>query len=209
MPVVWMAVHQRLRLREVVRVSALDRIRRERERCTGKPDERNAPDELSLNLTDGIQYVAKTLTRLEDTKALDVCWSVDRPFDLRPLALDEVEGKAHRRKRQQEIREQNRCVHFETPDRLQGDFGRQIGSAANLEQRVLRSQRAVLLHVAPGLAHEPDRRRINRLAATGLQKSGRGHESVSQCWGQRTISREPEYGACRGLESPARRARAA
>jgi len=37
---------------------------------------------------------------------------------------------------------------------------------------MLRSKSAVLLHVAAGLSHEPDWRRINGFAAAGLQKAG-------------------------------------
>ena len=37
----------------------------------------------------------------------------DRPLDLRPFALDEVEGQAHRLERQQQIGEEDRRVDLD------------------------------------------------------------------------------------------------
>ena len=53
MPGVGMPVHQRLGLGERVRVSAFDRVRRQRERRAGKADERHPAAQLRLDLPDG------------------------------------------------------------------------------------------------------------------------------------------------------------
>ena len=188
MPVLGVAVHQRLGLREVVRVAAFDRIRGQGERRAREPDQRNAPVELSLNLPDGVEHVAQRLSRLEDAQAIDVGRPLDGAFDLRTLALDEVEGQTHRGERQQQVREQNRGIDLEPPNRLQRDLGGQIGRAADLEQGILRAQGSVLLHVSPGLAHEPDRGGVNGFAAAGLQKAGGGHESVPNVPGRGAAS---------------------
>src|SRR6185295_15968174 len=69
------------------------------------------------------------------------------------------------------IREENRRVHLDAADRLQGDLGREIGRSTDIEQGIALAQRAVLAHVATRLAHEPDGRRIDRLASAGFEKS--------------------------------------
>ena len=57
MPRVGMSVHQRLGLREVVRVPAFDRIGRERERRPGETRSAAPRRQLLLNLTDGVEHV--------------------------------------------------------------------------------------------------------------------------------------------------------
>jgi hypothetical protein len=57
MPGIGMPVHQRLRLGEVVRMSAFDRVRGERERRSREADERDPAVELLLDLPDRCQHV--------------------------------------------------------------------------------------------------------------------------------------------------------
>ena len=102
---------------------------------------------------------------------VEVGLGAQRVLDRRPFALDEVERDAHRLERQQQIGEQDRRVDLDAAHRLQRDFGREIGRSAELEQRIALAQRAVLAHVAAGLAHEPDGRRVDRLPAAGLEES--------------------------------------
>ena len=91
--------------------------------------------------------------------------------DRRPFALDEVEVEPHRRERNQQIGKQDRGIHVDDVYRLQRDRHRELGRAADIEQRVALPQRAIIGHVAPGLAHEPDGRRVDRLAPAGFQES--------------------------------------
>ena len=102
--------------------------------------------------------------------------------------MDEIEGDAHRLERQQQIGEQDGGVDFDTAHRLQRDFGGQIGRAAQVEQRIALAQRAVFAHVAAGLAHEPDRRRVDRLAPAGFEESPSG---VDQCVTLRRLRARP------------------
>ena len=97
----------------------------------------------------------------------------------RPFALDEIEADAHRLEREEQIGEEDGRVHVDAAHRLQRDLGRQIGRATELEQRVALAQRAVLAHVAAGLAHEPDRRGVDGLEPAGFQESGSGSVSGS------------------------------
>src|SRR6185436_18023141 len=161
-----------------------------------------------LDLPYRVEDVAEGLSRLEHPEPFDISRTINGTLDLRSLAFHEVEGKSHRRQRQEKVRKEDGGVDFETSNRLQGDFSSQVGRATDLEQRILRTQRPVLLHVPPRLSHEPDRRGIDVLAAASLQKAGRGHESIPGCLVLRRVSLEPEYEACHALASRAHRARA-
>ena len=65
---------------------------------------------------------------------------------------------------------ENRGVDFEAPDRLERDFGCEIRVAAQLKEGIALAEGAILAHVAPGLAHEPDGGRVNWLEAARVQK---------------------------------------
>ena len=53
-----------------------------------------------------------------------------------------------------------------------GDFGGERGFLADLEQRMLLADRAILRHVASGLTHEPDGRVVDRLGLAGANEAG-------------------------------------
>src|SRR5688572_4571039 len=108
------------------------------------------------------------LSRFEYPQPIDVGGLVDWPFELWSLTFDEIEGKSHRLERQEQIREQNGRVEIHPPNGLKGHFGRQVGRPADVEQRMALAKRTVFRHVAPGLAHEPDGRPVNRLAAASF-----------------------------------------
>ena len=95
------AVHQRLGVREVVRVAAFDRIGRERERRAGESNQRHAPAERLLDLPNGVEDVAQLFARLEGPGSRQVGFGAQRVLDRRPFAPDEIEGDTHRLERQQ------------------------------------------------------------------------------------------------------------
>ena len=76
----------------------------------------------------------------------------------------------------QNIGEQNCRIEIETPDRLQRDFGRQVGRVAQIQKGSGRlPQFPVFRQIAPGLTHEPDRRRRYRFARQHAQNRLIGH----------------------------------
>ena len=87
-----------------------------------------------------------------------------------PLALGELEGRAHRLERKQDVGEEDRRVDAE-PEGLQRDRQRKLGRLADLEERVLFAERAVLGHVAARLPHEPHRRDVGRLAPASAEEA--------------------------------------
>src|SRR3954468_18449474 len=178
MPGRWCAVHQGLGMREVVRVAAFDRIRRQRARRPGKADERNTSGKRAFDLTDRLQDVPQRVTWFEPPDPRQVSLAAQRRLDRRSLAADEIEWDPERLERQQQIRKQDRRIHFDPADRLKCYFCREIGRSADIEQRIPLAQTPVLAHVAPCLAHEPHWRGVDRLASAGSEESA---ARVGQC----------------------------
>src|SRR5260221_14604557 len=80
-------------------------------------------------------------------------------IELGPVALDEIDTPAERMGDHQNIGEQDRRVHIETPDWLQRHFRCTIWIEAEIEESFRRRPyRLVLRQIAPCLPHEPDRR---------------------------------------------------
>lgn len=78
--------------------------------------------------------------------------------------------KAHGFRRNQDVRENDDGVNAETPKRLKGNFGGEIGSLAELEKRVIGANGAVFGKVAAGLAHHPDRDARCRFTTAGAEE---------------------------------------
>ena len=110
------AEHQPLRLREVGALAALDEVAREREGPARKADERHL--ELLLEQADRRQHVRERLLRIDDAQPVDLVAGRDGLVDDRPLALRELERRAHRIERQENVREEDRRVDPEA-QRLQ------------------------------------------------------------------------------------------
>ncbi len=90
-----------------------------------------------------------------------------RLFDDRPFARRKVEGQAHDFQGQQQVGEDDGRVDVQVLRRGDGDFGGEFRLLADLDQRIVLAHVAVLLHVAAGLAHEPDRSGVNRKPLAG------------------------------------------
>ena len=83
----------------------------------------------------------------------------------------EIEGKAQGVQGDQEVAEEDGRVEPEGADGLQRHLDRELGGAAQLEQRVALSKGAVLGHVSAGLSHEPHRRGVHWLPPTGAEET--------------------------------------
>ncbi len=166
-------IHQRFGERKVLRMAAFDGVGRESEGRTAESNQRDAMRtvELAPDQANRFQHVRQRLARLKAFQTIDVGFGAQRIFDGRSFATDEVERNAHGFEREQQIGKENRRVHIDAPHRLQRDDGRQLGRAADLEQRVPAANLAILRHVAASLSHEPHRSAIDRLTPAGFQKS--------------------------------------
>src|SRR5439155_8390171 len=94
------------------------------------------------------------------------------------LAGRKLELDPHRLERKQDVGEDDRGVDPERAHRLQRHFGRQLGSLEHFEQTVALPDLSILLQVAPGLTHEPDRRAVDALEPARSEESGGRHSGT-------------------------------
>src|SRR5258708_35293236 len=69
-----------------------------------------------------------------------------------------LQTHAQRFEREKEIAEKNRCVEIKVLHGPKRNLSGQLGSLAQLHERVLLPQPLVMLVISSGLAHQPDRR---------------------------------------------------
>ena len=180
------AVHQGLGEREVVRVTTFDRIRRQRERRAGESNQRHSASQLALDQANGVEREGERFARIDRPHPVDILGRPNRALDGRALALDEVERDAHRLERQEQVGKQDGGVDLDATQGLQGDFGREIRRAAQLQKGVFLAEGAVFRHVAAGLPHEPDRCLVDGFTPARAQKPAlayvmRRHQELSSC----------------------------
>ncbi len=145
-------VHEALGEREGARGAALDGVTREREGRARETDEGNPRRELAHCEPHRLQHVG------------------ERRFGF------ELGQLIHRG----DVADEDRGVDTEPVHGLERDLGGEGGLVTQLEKGVRGAERAVLRHVAPGLAHEPHGRGVGRLAAARLQEAAVVRQSVGQ-----------------------------
>ncbi len=87
------------------------------------------------------------------------------------FAGDELEVEAHGGEGKQEVGEDDGGVDTEALGGGDGDFGGDVGRAADVEEGVVLADGHVLRHVAAGLAEEPDGRAVDGLAEAGAHEA--------------------------------------
>jgi len=90
-----------------------------------------------------------------------------RVGDDRADVLDKIDVDPHADHRQHDVREHHGRVDVVAAHRLQRHLGAELRLVADLEERVRLPNLAVLRQRPARLAHEPDRRAINRLTLAG------------------------------------------
>ncbi len=96
-----------------------------------------------------------------------------------PSPAANVTCLSERMRNHQNVREQDRGVEAEAPDRLQRHFGRQLGRKTEVEETAgLPRDRPILRKIAAGLPHHPDRRRASTLADSSTSSSGFVHRAI-------------------------------
>ena len=83
-----------------------------------------------------------------------------------------MKGQAHDFERQQKVGEDDGGVDAEDFRGRDGDLGGERGLLADLQKRVLLADRAILGHVASGLAHEPDGCAVDGLRLASANEAG-------------------------------------
>ena len=155
---------------EVVAAAAFDHVAGEREGAAGEADEGHA----------AVERLADDGDRVEDVAAARPCRRRQAPhvllgahgaLELRALALGEVEAQPHRVGDGEDVGEEDGRVEREALQRLQRHLAGELGVLREGEEAAgLPARGVVLREVAPGLAHDPDRRVVGGLAQQGAQE---------------------------------------
>ncbi len=167
-----LAVHQAFGLGKIARALALDHIGRQGPRTAGEADQRYLPVQLATDQAHRIHHVAQFLLRVRHREVLDRLQRADRLAKPRALAGLEVQPQPHRIRDSQDVGEQDRGVQREPAQWLHGDFAGQLRVLAKAHEAAgLGTGLAVFRQIATGLAHDPDRRTVHRLAQLGPQET--------------------------------------
>jgi hypothetical protein len=169
-------VHHLLGFDVVARTAAFDHVAGEGEGSATEADDAEAvavrarSGEVRGNLFDGPGDVAE-FVRAIGVEGLDLLEGADRGVNLGTFAGDELEVEAHGGKGEEEVGEDDGGVDVEALGGGDGDFGGDVGSAADVEQGVMLAHGHVLGHIAAGLAEEPDGGAIHGLAEAGAHEA--------------------------------------
>ena len=120
--------------------------------------------------SDGVQGEGDAC-RIERQERRHVGRRADGSVDDRPDLRLDPQPDAHRLERQHDVGEEDRGIDAELADRHERDLGAEVGRLGELEDPVPLTELAVGGERTPGLAHEPDRRRVHRFAPARAQES--------------------------------------
>ena len=107
-------------------------------------------------------------------EGLDLLAGADGVVDYGAFAVDEFEVEAHGGEGEKEVGEDDGGVDAEALRGGDGDFGGDVGGAADVEEGVVLADGHVLGHVAAGLAKEPDGGAVDGQAETGTDEAAGG-----------------------------------
>ena len=116
---------------------------------------------------DGLQHERHGRPPARDAQLPHVLERLDRLLDHRADALDQIDVDAHPEDREHDVREHHGRVNAVSLHRLERDLGAELRLPADLEQREAFPELPVAGRRPPGLAHEPDRRPVGPLTASG------------------------------------------
>jgi len=116
----------------------------------------------------------KQLIRTIGSQRLNLSQRADWLMDNRSFAVDEFEFQTHGRERQQKVGKDNGRVYSKAFGRSNGDLSGDLGSATDLEQRMIFPDRHVLRHISAGLAQEPDWGTVYGKTEAGADKTAGG-----------------------------------
>ena len=172
-----LAIHQFLGLDVVARSAAFDHVAGQRVRRAAEADDAEAIAEVRGDFLDGAGDVGEVIGPI-GAQGRHIGRSAHGMMHDRPFAGLELEGQAHGLERKQQVGKDDGRVDAELFSSGDGDFGGDLRLLADLDQRVVLADVAILLHVAAGLAQKPDRRAIDGLAQAGADEAVTGEKRV-------------------------------
>ncbi len=159
-----------LRMREIAARAAFDHVGRDRPRASGKADERDLARQRRLDAAHGVVDRGEPLRRAEALEPFGGSARAHR-LEHRALAVAKRDRLAERMRHHQYVREQDRRIHAEAADRLQRRLGGELGREAEIEEGWgAFPELAIFRQVAPGLAHQPERRHRQSFAGKRPQE---------------------------------------
>ena len=105
----------------------------------------------------------------------------DRFFDDWAFSGGKMEWQAHDFERQQQVSKNDGGINVQNFRGCDGHFGGEARLLADLDQRMILADRAVFGHVAPRLAHEPDRRAVYGQGFAGAKEQELGADIQNYC----------------------------
>ena len=165
-------------------------VGRDRPRRAAEAEQRDIRRERALHPPHCLVHRREHASVLGGGERVQLGGIVER-FEARPFAGLECHVAAERMRHHQDVGEQDRGIEAEAADRLQRDLGGELRREAEIEEPAgALAQRAIFGQIAPGLAHEPDRRHGLRPAgqdfedrfgfgtAHGISASGQGRAVI-------------------------------
>ena len=169
-----LAVHQPLRLEEVLRGMPFDQIGRHRKGPAGEADQGHPAGQRLPGQPHGLKDEGDALQRIHHRQAVHVRRGAHRVADHRPFAPDELQSHAQRLCQEQDVGENDRRIDPEAVHRQHRHLGCGLGRLAEVEEAEPFADRPVFGEVAAGLPHQPRRRVLGRLAPAGAEKDVAG-----------------------------------
>src|SRR5258708_38150375 len=136
---------------------ALDRINEQRPRPTNKTDQAAIIRQARARRPHRLALKQQMRPGLFNRTELRERFPVELPSELWS-SICVLQSHAQRFEREKEIAEKNRCVEIKVLHGPKRNLSGQLGSLAQLHERVLLPQPLVMLVISSGLAHQPDRR---------------------------------------------------
>lgn len=149
--------------------AALDHVAGEGPGGGGETQNGNVGADEFNGATEGFHEEASFFLRIKNVEFFYIAFGANGMGEIGTGIL-QFKSKAHGFGGDEDVGENNDGVDAESAEGLKGNFDSQVGSLANLQERVLSSDFAVLGEVSASLAHHPNREARHRFAAAGAQK---------------------------------------
>ncbi len=155
----------------VLRAAALDHVGGECPRRAGETEERTFTLQFRFDAGQRLADVSEARGSAGGVQPVDLSAGLEREIHGDAAFLAKLVALAQRLGDDEDVGEDDRRIEREAAQRLQRDFRGQFRRAYHFEEGVLRLQRAVFRQVATGLAHDPNRRTVERFAGAGGEET--------------------------------------
>ena len=164
-------MHERAGFAEIFAAAAFDAVGKQRERRAGEAEDSVAILERLLQMRDGARQIGDAIEHAVELPGVEVGAGAQWLGDARAFAGTEADAEAHRERHHENVGEHDGGVELVAIERLERGARRQLRVLADIPEAVFGAKCAITRQVAPGLAHQPHRRPVERIAAQRRQKS--------------------------------------